>query len=340
MRVFIYLNLLIVIAIISIFSFGCGVKAVKSSDLLNQADSLFKANDYEQARAIYEKAAAAATTESDNSALTEAYSQIARCFIIAGNLDEGRVWLSKAEKIANPDQAGGWSRFLGVRGRLEWQEEVSRTGEFSPVVKQAADTFKEMYDYCLEQKLYSRAIDAAHMVAIVSDMDDRIEWGLKGIKAAEEGNIAEWLGPLWNNHGWNLDEMGKYAESLQALLKAREYHYRDQDEMAKIIADWSVGHAYRMVGQLDTARTWITDVYNRAVSRYENDPSGENAEWVGFAKKELGEIALAQNLQKEALEYLIAARVKLEEAGMPDWDGQGFEELGNRIVALEQNPNK
>ncbi len=336
MKTFIFSGMTILSAALMISLFGCGGKAMRSADLLNQADSLFQVNDYEQAMIIYEKAAAAAESENNTSILTEAYSQVARCYILANNLDQGKYWLAKAEKFANPDQPEGWSRFLGVRGRLEWQEEVSRTGEFSPVAKQAADTFKEMYDYCIENKLYSRAIDAAHMVAIVSDMNDRIEWGLKGIKAAEEGNITEWLGPLWNNHGWNLDEMGKYDQSLAALLKAREYHYQSQDEMSRLIADWSVGHAYRMVGQLDTAQAWIMGVYDKAISRYENDPSPENAEWVGFANKELGEIALARNQYRKALEYLKAARTRLGEAGMPDWDMKGYEELDNRIADLEK----
>jgi len=337
MKKYFYIGLIIFMGTITIILADCGGKSMKSPDLLNQADSLFKANNYEQAKAIYEKTAIMAISESDTSVLAEAYSQVARCYILANDLEQGRAWVAKAEKIVVPHQPGGWSRFLGVKGRLEWQEEAASTGEFSPLAKQAADTFKEMYEYCLEHKLYNRAIDAAHMVAIVSDMDDRIAWGLKGIKAAEEGNITEWLGPLWNNHGWNLDEMGKYDQSLQALLKAREYHYQSQDEMSRLIADWSVGHAYRMVDQLDTALSWITDVYNRAASRYENDPSGENAEWAGFAYKELGEIALAQNQPKEALEYLMAARKVLEEAGMPDWDNKGFKYLDNRITALGRN---
>jgi len=335
MRKIYYACLNILLGALFIILSSCGEKALIATELLTQADSLFKADDYEQAQAIYEKAAASAISEKNNSVLTEAYSQVARCYILAKDLDQGRQWLAKAEKIADPNQPEGWARFLGVKGRLEWQAEAVRTGEFSPVVKQAADTFKEMYDYCLAHKLYSQAIDAAHMVAIVSDMDDRIEWGLKGIKAAEEGNITGWLGPLWNNHGWNLDETGKYDQALEALLKAREYHYLSDNEMAKLIADWSVGHAFRMVGQLDTARAWITDVYNRAASRYEDSPSGENAEWVGFANKELGEIALALNQKSEALEYFVIARAKLQEAGMPDWDNKDFEELGNKIDALK-----
>ncbi|MCP4581696.1 MAG: hypothetical protein GY839_08750 [candidate division Zixibacteria bacterium] len=323
------------VCMIVVLSFNCGEKAMTSEELLSQADEQFKSRDYEGARVAYDSVVAAAVQENNNSVLTEAYSQIARCYIIAGDLEQGSQWLDKAEKIAKADEPDGWSRFLGVRGRLEWQEVALEKGELTPVVKKAAETFKEMYSFCLDQKLFSRAIDAAHMVAIVGGTDERIEWGEKGIKAAEEGKITDWLGPLWNNHGWNLNEMGEYNKSLEALINARRYHHMGQNELSKLVADWSVGHAYRMTNQLDSALSWMTGVHDWANTRYLADSTGENAEWIGFANQELGEIALAEKRLNEALDHFNAAKIRLEEAEMPQWDKKGFEELTVKISELE-----
>jgi len=306
-----------------------------SMELLQKADNHFNKQEIDKARELYLETAAVAEKEKNNSALVEAYSQTARCYLKQNNITEGSNWLKRAETKATPDQPEGWSRYLGVRGRFEWKEAATEAKELMPEVEQATNTFKEMYNYCLEHKLHERAIDAANMIAIVGGTDERIEWGLKGIKAAEAGNLEGWLGPLWNNYGWNLNDMGEYEKSLEALKKAREYHYKSEKELPKLIADWSVGHAYRMNGQIDAALTLMTKVSKWANRLYDAEPNNENAEWVGFANKELGEIALAQGQNKSALEYFQKAKDSLEKVGMPNWDAKGFQELTNQIDKLK-----
>ncbi len=118
------------------------------------------------------------------------------------------------------------------------------------------------------------------------------------------------------------------------MKKAREYHYKKENEQAMLIADWSVGHAYRMVGQSDSASAWMNKVYDWAMRRYDQESSPENAEWVGFSNRELGELALVRGHRKTALENFTNAKKYLAEAGMPDWDAKGFEELSDRLDRL------
>lgn len=310
---------------------------MKSVELLASADSLFDSNEIEKAMSSYEEAARLAEREDNRSVLVEAYSQIGRCHLRRENLDQCRSLLSKAEAQASPSEPKGWSRYLGVKGRLEWKEATAKSGEISPEAPEAAATFRGMYAYCLQHDLHERAVDAANMMTIVADKDERIDWGLKGIAAAEKGELHGKLAALWNNHGWNLEDMGRYQGGLEALKKAREYHYRSERLLPRLIADWGVGHAYRMVGAFDSASDWMADVYARADSLYRSDPSTDHAEWLGLSARELGEIAVTEGRNPDALHHLNVAEAMLMEAGMAEWDAQGLEVLRKRIKELEES---
>jgi tetratricopeptide (TPR) repeat protein len=316
---------------------GCSSskQSEESMKLLAIADDLFKQQQYEKALNIYRQAAVESEKEKNNSNLVEALSQTARCFIATNKLQDGREWLDQAAQKADRNEPKGWSRFLSVRGRLEWKEEAALKKEVAPEASQAAATFQELYDYCLAYDFYERAIDAANMMSIVGRQEARIEWGLKGIDAAEKGKLESWLAPLWNNLGWNYEDMGDHGKALNALIKAREYHYKKDDEQAKLIADWSVGHAYRMAGNVDTAISIMTDVNNRAGKSYGKDSSSTNAEWLGFSCKELGELAILQGNKKAAHVHFLEAKKLLEIARIAEWDAKGYQELNEKIDRLE-----
>ena len=283
--------------------------------LLEKADQTFQSRDYEAARETYRQALAKAEAAGQNSELTEAFAMIARTYLTTDHKEEGRPWIAKAQKTAKPEEALGWSRYLGVRGRFEWRDKE---------LEKAAATFTEMYDYCKNRQLHERAVDAARMMAIVGTPEQQVEWGKKGIAEAEAGNVSGLLGPLWNNLGATYEKMGKYPESLAAYLKAREYHWLHGNEWNKLVADWAVGHAYRLAGDLKQAGQWLRPVL--AWCERINE-----VEFTGWSCKDLGEIEFAEGNYKAALNYLVRAEKHLRESGMPDWDAKGFQKLVGRI---------
>jgi predicted enzyme related to lactoylglutathione lyase len=295
--------------------------------LLTHGDEAFQDRDYVQAGELYKLAVRAAEEEGHQRVLVEALAQVARSHLKLNEKEEGRSWLERAGKAASPESPLGWSRFLGVRGRFEWKDEQ---------LEEATATFREMYDYCLKHELHSRAVDAAHMVAITAPHEEQIVWGKKGIEAAEEGNLESWLGPLWNNLGWTYEEMGRYEESLEALLKAREYHWKLGSEMNKLIADWSVGHLYRKLERGKQAEAWMRSVLAWSERMYALEPDANAAEWIGHSCRELGELAIAANRQQEALKYLRRAKEKLAEAGMTEWDPEDYQKLSEQIEEVAQ----
>jgi tetratricopeptide (TPR) repeat protein len=252
----------------------------------------------------------------------------ARGYLIRELKDEGRPWLNRAKEKASPDDPLGWSRYLGVRGRFEWQDDKRPT---------ATATFREMYDFCLRHKLHDRAVDAAHMVAITGTPDEQVAWAEKGIQAAELGEMDGWLGPLWNNLGATHDDAGNYDKALEAYIKARHYHWKVGDELNKLAADWAVGKTYRRLGQHDKALQWLRPVLAWSERRYAEDPSAERGEWVGLACWDLGTIAAASGRRKEAAELLGRAHDLLEAAKMPEWDAKAWQEI-KALVAEVTTP--
>lgn len=296
-----------------------------SRTLLDTGDTQFRARDYAQATETFQAAAQAALEDGDDVTRCEACAMAARGYLIRDLKEPGREWLAKAAELATPDAPRGWSRYLGVRGRFEWKDDD---------LAQATDTFRDMYDYCLQHGLHERAVDAAHMVAITGTADEQEQWAHKGIAAAEAGGLDRWLGPLWNNLAVTCDEQHRYEEALDAYLKARHYHWKVGDEQAKLLADWAVGKTYRRLRQYETALQWLRPTLAWSERLYAEQPRPECGEWVGLCCWDLGEIAAARDDRQAALEDLQRARTLLEAVQMSDWDPQGWQELTRRLADL------
>ena len=160
--------------ILSVISaYACGAQEApdmdsRSSEIIKKGDDLFNQDEKTEALATYIMAADTALAEGNNSDLTEAYSQVARCYLSMDKKEEGRPWLDKAGKIASESEPEGWTRYLGVKGRYLWKDAAAEKHEVSPEVDAAARVFTDMYDYSMKHGLYNQAVDAANMMTIVS----------------------------------------------------------------------------------------------------------------------------------------------------------------------------
>lgn len=290
-----------------------------ANSLLQQADEVFQSRDYAVAREEYLKVLEQARKEFNRSVETEALAQVARTTLLTGNKEEGRTWLSQAAEKAVDDDPMGWSRYLGVRGRFEWQD-----GDLN----RARATFDEMYVYCNTNGLWGRSVDAAHMIAIVAeDPQEQIEWGKRGIEAAESGEVESWLGPLWNNLAGTYYELKQYDSALACYLKAREYHWRFSGEIGKLFADYHVGMTYRLLGDLEKAGQWLRPVLAWA------ERLGEHSA-IGQACEDLGEIEVARGNKSEGLRLLKRARDEYKAAGFDESWKEIWDNINERISAV------
>jgi tetratricopeptide (TPR) repeat protein len=314
--------------VIAIAAVGCDRGTTVESgmaDRLARADEVFKSREYEEAGKLYQALAGEADAAGDVSTYVEASAMRARSYLIREEGEKGRPWLEKAAARANAADPLGWSRYLGVRGRFEWRDGDNET---------ATRTFLEMFDYCQKHELWERAVDAAHMIAITGDPGEKFEWATRGIEMAEKGEMTGWLGPLWNNLGWDYVDAGRYEEALDALVKARWYHYQGAGELPKLIADYSVAHVTRLAGRLDEAEAGMRAVFDWA-ERLNGEDNPDALEWMGFSRWDLGEIAVSRGDVPAGLAMMEEAVVELEAAGMPRWDAEGWKEKQDRIAEIK-----
>ncbi len=291
---------------------------------LDEADQTFRSGQYADAGVLFEAVANDAEALGDASAFVEAASMRARSYLVQDDGETGRPWLARAAAKATEGDVLGWSRYLGVRGRFEWKDHDSPA---------ATATFTAMFDYCEAHELWSRAIDAAHMVGITGDPEERFEWSDKAIAMAEAGELTGWLGPLWNNLGWNYVDAKRYEEARVALKKAREYHYMGERELPKLIADYAIAHVIRLQGQTADAKAAMRDVFDWA-GRMHDEGIQDAVEWMGFSRWELGEIALTEGETGVAIRLMSKALGELEQAGMPSWDADDWEKKQARLDSI------
>ncbi|HOP06011.1 MAG TPA: tetratricopeptide repeat protein [candidate division Zixibacteria bacterium] len=290
--------------------------------LLEQADEIFQQRDYQAALDKYMEVIETARAQFNRSVEAEAMAQAARMNLLLGNKEVGREWLADAAEKTSDADPMGWSRYLGVRGRFEWKDDN---------LVEARQTFETMYNYCTVNALYGRAVDAAHMIAIVAATpDEQIEWGRRGIEAAEAADAENWLGPLWNNLGATYFDRQQYDSALECYQKARDYHWQYSGEVAKLFADYHVGMTYRFLGQYDEAGQWLRPVLAWA-ERLDNQSA------IGQACEDLGEIAAAQGNKVEALKLLKRARDCYKAEGFDESWPEIWENINTRISQVEGN---
>ncbi len=294
---------------------------INADSLLSQADTLFQSHDYAAALTAYETALEAARVDFNRPVEVEALSQIARMHLIQGRPDEGRQWLERAQGRATDSDPMGWSRYLGVKGRFEWKADS---------LPAARKTFDEMYVYCNTNALWGRAVDAAHMLAIVAATpEEQVEWSRRGIDAAQAGAQEQWLGPLWNNLAVSFDERGQHDSALECFTKARHYHWQYSGEVAKLFADYHIGMTYRKLGKFEEAGQWLRPVLAWA-ERLGNHSA------IGQACEDLGEIAIATGNKAEGLKLLKRARDEYKAEGYDQSWPEIWESINKRLAEGEK----
>lgn len=295
--------------------------------LLEEADGLFRARDYDGARARYEECARRAEDAGARSVRAQAMAQVARMLSIRGELEQGRPWIEGALRLAAPEDAPAWIRTQKVRGIFQRED-----GQAAAAVA----TFEALYEYRLAHDERAEALDAAHHVALAApELATRERWSLATIELAKERGLDGWCAMVWNNLGWSYEEAGRLEDALAALEQARTYHYRSGGDHQKLVADYSVAHLLRRLGRDEEARALVEPTLAWAERRHAEAPTGDTAEWVGWCAREVGELEAAAGRPGEGLEWMRRAREHLVAAGIETWGADLLAEHDRRIAALE-----
>jgi tetratricopeptide (TPR) repeat protein len=186
----------------------------------------------------------------------EVLTQLARIEGLQGRFDAGDKLIDEAVSLAGDDQA--------ARARIELERGRLRRSGGDPDA--ARPMFERAFGIAEDSGQTFIAADAAHMVAlVVGNTEAFVEWTRRGIDVAEaDVDARHWLGPLYNNLGWEYYGAGDYEQALDAFerqLVAREQEHDPQQVIE--IARYALGKALRALGRsaeavpmLETAVAW------------------------------------------------------------------------------------
>src|SRR3954469_5413614 len=178
--------------------------------------------------------------ETTDAGRAEVLTQLARVEGLRGDFEKCDALLAEAEALG-----GAEVRVLLERGRRERSSDQPGAGQAQ---------FEQAYELARANGEDVLAVDAAHMVAIVDDIE---AWTARGVEIAASSadpGVRYWLGPLYNNVGWSRYEAGDAAGALEAFELALASRQRDDPRPYAVeTARYAVGKALRASGRAPEA---------------------------------------------------------------------------------------
>lgn len=253
--------------------------------------------------------------ETTDAGRAEVLTQLARIEGLQDRFDAGDKLIDDAVALAAGDEVA-LARIELERGRL-------RRSAGDP--EAARPMFERSFGIAARMGQTFIAADAAHMVALVAgNREGFVGWTRRGIELAEADEDARhWLGPLYNNLGWEYYEAGDFEQALDAFerqLAAREAGSDPQQVIE--ISRYAVGKALRALGRSAEA----VPMLEAAVASAEGEGVPD-----GWFHEELAEDYAAVGRDAEAAEQARAAIPLLER---DDADFETDEARVERLRAL------
>ncbi len=259
---------------------------------LPQFDEWWNYNKPQETEQRFHEILSIAEDSHDVAYFIELLTQIARAQGLQGNFDQGHETLDRAGELLKPTFKRPRVRYLLERGRLFNSSQNTQDAE---------PLFLEALDVALEAEEETLAVDAAHMVAIVKPLDQKLKWNLRAMEIAEsasEEKARGWLGSLYNNIGYTYLEQNDYDTALIFFEKLLAFSEETDDDDFAGIARWFIAKTYRLMGDLDAALT------GQLALLQQQDAAGEKS---AYTYEELGECYLALGDDGQRRKYFALA---------------------------------
>ncbi|HIF41871.1 MAG TPA: hypothetical protein EYQ74_12330 [Planctomycetes bacterium] len=292
-------------------------------ELLRRADAAFDSRRYVQALESYRLAAAAAQAEDVPEIFVEGAAQAAHVYLLKGQPEEGKVWLENAVAQSQDGEVRGQARILLAQAAYQ-----HHAGDTS----QALETCTRAHALSRASGQHVRAVQVAHMAAVMSRGEDQLRWCRRAIDDATRADDALLLGALWRQLGWLLEERGHHDQALESFIRCREVVSESGNAHEQMVADWQVGHGLRLVGRITEARTMMEEIARRTRARYRTQRGANQAEWLGQALRELGELDLTQGKTARGIKNLRDAREYLVLAGAAELAPELLAQVDRRLA--------
>ena len=217
----------------------------------------------------------------------ELETQVARTHGLEGDFAEAHAILDRVEAALETAPPVVRMRYLLERGR------TLRSGN-APA--EARPLFDEAWALGRECGEHGLAVDAAHMIALVTENEESLRWNQKAIDHAEETgdpDALDWLGSLYNNTGWSYHDLGQHERALGLWEKAVVWQKeRNPGTDRERIARYMVGRGLRSLGRHEEA----LEVHRTLLA--EREKKGLDAD--GYVHEEIAENLHALGKEAEA----------------------------------------
>jgi tetratricopeptide (TPR) repeat protein len=245
-------------------------------------------------------------------------TQIARTYSLELNVEMAKKILEKVKTNLNDE-------LLRTLATIRFHLELGRTYNTEKNVEEAMKCFQEAFNLAEKMKQDYYAVDALHMMAILSPLKDSIKYSnlaLNIIDRSSDHKTTKWLGPLLNNTGWSYFDSTKYDMALELFKRCEEYHYKNSNDRELRIAKWSVARVLRQIESIHKA------LKIQIALEAENDKNGEPD---GYVFEELGELYLILD-DKEKSKFYFSKAYKLLSKDL--WLQKNESERLNRMKKL------
>lgn len=221
----------------------------------------------------------------------ELLTQIARAQGLQRSFDAAHVTLDEVQ-TANPAEA---------RVKIRLSLERGRVFNSSGLPEAARPHFMAAWELAQSTGEDGYAVDAAHMLAIISSGDTALDWNRKALDLAERSTDVKaqnWKGSLYNNIGWAQHDAGDFAGALVTFHKALEWRLAQGKPPQIRIARWCVARTLRSLGRVREALAMQAELLDEAEAA--NAPDG-------FIYEEVGECLLLLGWIDDARAHFAAA---------------------------------
>lgn len=240
----------------------------------------------------------------DESQKNELLTQIARTYSLRNMFDEAHEIL---------DQVANELPRVTARIEVRYLLERGRTWNSSGQKEKAQEVFLKAFDVARRVGDDHLTIDVAHMLAIVSEHVQALEWNLLALRIVNETRqerAKRWFGSLSNNIAWSYHELGDYQAALLHFNKASEYFTSLPKEPALRIARWSVARCQRSLGNIEIA---LAEQLNLLTEYYPGfNSASPNGEIDGYILEEIAECYYALGQIEESKLYFRTAYLDLQ----------------------------
>lgn len=234
-------------------------------------------------------------TRTDLSYHLQLLTQLARTYSLRRMFDESQNILDEVRSALGHEPGLGQLRYHLEQGRV-----YNSSGD----KPRAREEFEKALAISEAVDADFHTIDTLHMLAIVSDPDEAIEWNKKAMLKAEtsaDERAQGWLGSLYNNLGWSHYGKQDFEQALGIFRKGQEWQQAKGREKQASIAKWSVARTLRALGRVKEALA-----LQQELERENKEPDGYNYE-------EIGECLLEMDRKEEAKPYFAKAYQALKD---------------------------